>query len=277
MSKQLKSILFLGFFLVSQVAFACSCERRYFCEFVKFEESDYKMVAVRAKVLNRVSYEDDKMAAYLEVLEEYRDDVSVGNFIKIYGDYHNNECRVNINLFTPMTEVLLIVGVSTTNNGEVNEMSFPYENPIPDTENYWEFSPIDCQVLILQIDEGIVKGKITEEIREYPWEFFNDNLAECDFNFQELNELRCADENFIVYPNPNYNGKVKIRNSYRKPPISLIRVFDANGNFVQEHTFPTPLSETSSQTRFIQINNTGLYFLEIHCNEHIVTEQVLVL
>jgi hypothetical protein len=86
---QLKSILFLSFFLFSQSTFACSCEQRYFCEFVKHEESDYKMVAVRAKVLDGVSYEDDTMAAYLEVLEEYRDDVNVRNFIKIYGDYHD--------------------------------------------------------------------------------------------------------------------------------------------------------------------------------------------
>jgi hypothetical protein len=156
-------------------------------------------------------------------------------------------------------------------------MSFPYENPIPDTESYWEFSPVHCQVIILQIDEGVVKGKITEEIREYPWALFNDKLAECDFNFQELDAHRCADEDYIVYPNPNFNGKVKIRNSFRRPPINLIRVFDANGNFIQEQVFPTPVSETSLQTRSIQINNPGLYFLEIHCNENVVTKQVLAL
>jgi len=278
MSKQLRGLLFLGVFFIAEVAFACSCEVKYFCDYLKLEEYDYKMVAVRAKVLDIVAYEDEEgiTAAYFEVLEEYRNDVNAGGFIKLYGNSDGADCSPNVyRKFAIGTEVLLIIGVSITNSAGTTEFDYNYESPISDTGTYWEFGVNTCHSLFLEIENEVVKGRIAEGIFEYPMEFFNDMLEECDFDLQELNEFRCADENYTVYPNPNPTGKVWIKNSYNKPPISLIRIFDASGNFIEEHTFES-FPEYYAK-KFIEINETGLYFLQIHCEENVVIEQILIL
>jgi len=142
MSNQLKGFLFLFVFLISQAAFACSCQVKYFCDYVKFEEYDYRMVAVRAKVLNSVAYQDEAgtTAAYFEVLETYRDDADIGNFIKLYGNSDGADCSPNMcNRFANDTEILMIIGLSATNNAGTTNYGYTFENPIPDTGTYWEF------------------------------------------------------------------------------------------------------------------------------------------
>jgi len=236
------------------------------------------MIAVRAKVINTVAYEDinGTTAAYFEVLEEYRSDINTGNLIKLYGNSDGADCSPNVcSRFEVDTEVILLVGISTTYNGEVNDLGFHYENPGLDIGYYWEFGINTCHSLVLDIEDDVVKGRIDEDIFEYPWEFFNDELEECGFSLQKLDEFRCAVEDYNIFPNPSSTGKVRIRNSYNKPPINLVRIFDANGNFREEHSFESFPEYIA--TKYIQINEQGLYFLQIHCDEQVSIEQILVL
>ncbi len=270
MSKHVKSILFLSFFLLLQSAFACSCERNYFCDYIKYEEYDYKMVAVRAKITDKIIYEDDTNAIYLEVIETYRDDVGAGNYIKLHGDWQEADCHVNMNRFSPFTERIFVIGVSTEQYGN---LGFPFSSPIPDNANYWEFSPLLCDFLSLSINDGIVKGWITEDIYEYPWELFNESLEDCSFNLATLNEAKCADENYVIYPNPSFDGIITIKNSYRKPPISQIKVLDANGRLIIDKY----CSNDNNLLHKLNIAEKGLFFVEIFCGEHKYVRRVLIM
>lgn len=269
MSKQFKLILFFGFFLISQSAFACSCERNYFCDYIKYEEYDYKMVAVRAKITDKIVYEDDTNAIYLEVIESYRDDVGAGNYIKLHGDWQEADCHVNMNRFSPFTEHIFVIGVSTEQYGN---LGFPFNSPIPDNGNYWEFSPLLCDFLSLSINDGVVKGWITDEIFEYPWELFNGSLEDCSFNLTTLNEAKCADEDYAIYPNPSFDGNIIIKNNYRRIPVSQVRVLDYNGQLVLDKFY------TPEDNAIIKLNiaQKGLFFVEIICGENKYVRRILV-
>ncbi len=271
MSKQLRGLLFLGVFFIAQVAFACSCEHIYFCDEILCDESGHEIVLIRAKVIDKIVYQDENNtnAMYLEVIESYRDDVGVGNFIKLYGDDTTSDCDIDTRGYSLFSEVILAIGIRTNQY----EYGGYFENPIPDNANYWEFAPVSCNFFSLLVKNGTVKGFIKSGIPSYPLEKFRERLENCDFSYEELNEYRCADEDYIIYPNPSFDGNITIRNNYKRLPLKEVKVYNTNGSLVMKEFY----DEEFVDVKKLNINQKGLFFVEILCGGQKYIERVLVL
>ncbi len=270
MSKQLKGFLFLSVFLISQVAFACSCEHNYFCDKALCDEPGFEVAIIRVKIIDKIVYQDENNtnAVYLELIESYKDDVGVGNFIKLYGDNQTADCSIDTRGYSLFSEYILTIGIRT-DQYEIGEY---FENPIPDDASYWEFAPSSCHFATLRIENGTAIGSIKSGIPSYPLEQFGDRVENCDFNFAELNEYRCADDDYIVYPNPSFDGNITIRNNYKRLLLKEINVFDINGRLIMKQ----PYIEEYADIKKLKIIHKGLFFVEIICGENKYVRRVLV-
>lgn len=102
---------------------------------------------------------------------------------------------------------------------------------------------------------------------------FNKNLEHCSFSLATLNEAKCANEDYTIYPNPSFDGNITIENNYRRIPVSQVRVLDYNGRLVLDKCYA---NEDNAIIR-LNIAQKGLFFVEIIYEKSKYVRQVLIL
>lgn len=245
---------------------SCSCERLYFCEYLK---NDDKKVVFRATVVNYKEYSSYNTAVYLQITEIYRDDVGVTNVIKLYGSTESAGCQVDFrSRFTKGADLFIALGIEY--NG--NNVGFDYVNPDDIFEDFWEFAPHLCTTVVLSNDENRINGSIAPSISEYPIEQFLLRLDNCDYSLAELNNYRCLDADFLLYPNPTADGTIKIINGFKYSAVQTIRVISIDGRIL----FSDDFNNDPFQKTEISFKNSGLFIMEIRCNENIEYRKFIV-
>lgn len=183
-TKLLLIIFFIGFKIIGVLS--CSCPRLYFCEYLK---EDVIKIAIEATVLHHKVYPQFD-AVYLSVDKIFRDDVGITDIIKLYGESETAGCQVDVlKRFPDGTKVYLIIGLQ--NNGV--DYGHEYVNPDANYEDYWEFAPFSCLMVLLSVTNDIVSGPILNNVPEYPLSSFENHLENCDYSNDELNSFRCQD------------------------------------------------------------------------------------
>jgi hypothetical protein len=236
---------------------ACSCNRLYFCEYLKDPE---KKIVIKAKVGTYKEYSPENTALYLEVLDVFRDDVGITPVIKLYGSTTCCLCHLHFqNRFIKGSTIYLAVGLEYNGHDAGNHIV----NPDGPYEDYWEFFPSSCLTVVLTTEEGRIKGPIAEYVTEYPMTVFDEKLENCDYSLSELQEYQCADEDYIVSPNPSQDGMITIRNSYDFSAIENIQIFDTSGRLVYSREFEsTPFQRTQ-----IEFQDKGLFIIAFRCSQ----------
>jgi len=262
--KTKKLLILTGFFWIqSSVIFACSCNALFFCEFIKEETT---IVAFQAKVIGHREYNPQSMAIYLEVIKKYKDGPGVTDTIKIYGKRDEAGCEVNVCDRYPIGDTLIIAIGSLWNHNQII-------NPDSLSENYWEYYPFLCQFIGLKVKNGMVKGKITKEVLEYPLTLFDDQLDGCRFSTEQLGNSWCSEDNFIVFPNPSSTDKATIKGDYNWNTFQKIRVFGADGRLFIE------LKDIKANPIYpleLEGFQDGLNIIEITCNGQVFYKKIII-
>jgi hypothetical protein len=259
-----KLLILLGFYwLHLPVVFACSCEAVYFCEYIKEKTT---IAAFQAKVIAHKAYSPKNMAIYLEIMRKYKDEVGMTDTIKLYGKENESDCAINVcERYAIGDTVILSIGPSWDNNEILNPDSL--------VENYWEYYPTLCDFLHLRVKEGKVRGRITNEIFEYPLALFNDQLDGCRFSVEQPKNLTCLEDNFIVFPNPSTTDKVTIKVDSLWNTIQKIRVFGGDGRLLSEF-YDVKIHPID----YIEIEGFqgGLNIIEITCDDRRYYKKIII-
>jgi hypothetical protein len=244
---------------------SCSCDRIYFCEYLKDADNQ---IAIEATVLHHKVYLQND-AVFLKVDKVFRDDVGITDVIKLYGKSGTADCHVDVlNRFPDGTKVYLIIGLQY--NG--NDVSHSFVNPDAIYEDHWEIAPFSCLMISLTVRNNIVTGPILPGVGEYPLAEFESRLQNCDFPEEVLNNSRCTQLPFRIYPNPSTDGIVNIGNLYRYSSIKRIRICDISGRFVYDEI----LESVPYQKATIRFEYSGVYILEFQCEENTFFEKIIV-
>jgi hypothetical protein len=253
-----KLLILIGFFWTQfSVIYACSCTAIYFCEYIKEETT---IVAFQAKVIDHKQYNPQNIAIYLEIIKKYKDGPGMTDTIKIYGRRDESGCGIDVYDRYPIGDTLIVaIGSLWYYNQIINPDSL--------SENYWEYYPSLCQFIGLKVKNGKVRGRITKEILEYPLSLFDEHLDGCRFSVKQLDDLRCSEDNFIVFPNPSSSDKVAIEGDYNLNTFQMIRVFGADGKLLIElkdikanPTYPLELEGFQDGLNIIEITCSGQVF-----------------
>lgn len=208
------------------LALGCSCYSISFCEYVNSQES---FLALRGKVIEHSFYETGgsrgfgEQAIYIEVQNKYKDDIGVGDTIKLYGSSDGFSCAVNLVDWYPVGSTIICAFGEHNYNSSI-------KNPDSLTENYWEWFPDGCYFPNLTVVDGQVMGTITHDIWKYPLYEFERNIYRCNYSYEEVLDFSCSDVN--VYPNPTPDGQVIIESSYFSNSISNIAIYSIDGKIV---------------------------------------------
>lgn len=256
----------LCLFLSTGLCIACSCEQLFFCDYLKGPD---KKIVIKAKVGTYKEYSPKNTAVYLEVLETLRDDVGITPVIKLYGSTLAGPCHLNFKYrFAKGSTIYLAIGLEF----DGLDAGDPIINPDAQYEDYWEFFPSSCLTVVLTTEEDRIEGSIAPFITEYPLAVFETSLDDCDYSFSELKQYQCADEDYIVSPNPTLDGMITIRNSYDFSAIDNIRIFDMAGRLVYSRDFAhLPFQRTE-----IAFDQKGLFIIAFTCSQSTFYEKIIV-
>lgn len=245
-----KIILFLVFGLALLAeSQACSCAFFPFCQYIQHPPVK---VAVQARVIRSKVYAPDNFAVYLQVLEKYKDDVAVTDTIKVYGNDFESFCYVNVLSYFPVGDTVIVAF------GIFNGFLTPIVNPDSLTEHYYEVKPILCEMVKLNLQNGIVSGSISPGINACSLSDFEAGLGLCSFPVVGVREYEQLDPNFHIYPNPASDGRVYIRSERPYDPIEKIRLFSMDGRLIRVF-FGLPAGDTIE----MDLPGAGIYLLEI--------------
>lgn len=264
-----KFFIILGLFLFkTSILFGCSCERKYFCD--DYSDLSEDRVFIKGKVIDHVEYSHLNVAVYIEVLDILRDDVGISDTIKLFGDNTNSSCRIYPYGFKVDSEIYL--GLGLTYSG--NPIGYDVVDPDLEQDKYWSFGPSLCSTIKLRIKNDIVRGAISEQdlIYEYPLEFFESNLESCSFSLQELNTLKCNSGHFMVYPNPSNGEEINLKNEYFYSSITRVNIYSVDGKLKKQLNFTI---DSFQKVKF-ELDNSGIYILEIFCEEQVYYKKVVV-
>jgi len=247
------------FILKISLCIACSCERLYFCEYLKNTD---KKVVFEATVVNYKEYSTLNTAVYLKITRIYRDDVGLTEIIKLYGSRQEADCHIDfVNTFKLGANLLIAIGLEYSGQ----DAGFHIVNPDDIYEDFWEFAPHLCLAIVLTKKDDKIFGPIAPSIFEYPSEIFEERLENCNFSLDELDNYRCADTDYLIYPNPSEDGKVKIVNGFKYSSIDQIKIFTIDGKLL----FSMNYHNDPFQRTEIDLKHSGIFIIEITCNEKI--------
>ena len=163
----------------------------------------------------------------------------------------------------------LILGLE--DNGEP-AWTHSYVNPDDLYEDLWEIAPATCYMVLLDVKNGIVSGPIRSDVREYPVLEFEDRLQSCDYPKEVLDDYRCDQVPFLVYPNPSADGVIHIGNLYRFTSITRIRICDLSGRYIYDEI----IASVPFQKAIFSFDFSGMYILEFHCGDQVFYEKMIV-
>jgi len=262
--KFILALIFISF-LISEGQ-ACQCYSLNFCDYLK---ESAKKIAIEATVLHHKVYSQND-AVYLNVDKIYRDDVGISSIIKLYGKSGTGDCHVDVlKRFPDGVKVYLIVGLEY--NG--HDVTHGFTNPDAIYENYWEVAPFSCFMVLLNVKNDIVSGRISDKLYEYPLGLFEQHLETCDYSIEELNMFRCHQLPFKVYPNPSADGIINIGNEYYYTAIKRIRIYDISGRLLYDQSFILDPFQHAS----FDLKNAGLYIVEFQCEGSTLYEKVIII
>lgn len=250
----MKKHIFVFLLLIAGLAEgkACSCLQVHFCSYLR--DTSVK-VAVQAKVLNSVVYAPDNFAVYLKVLKIYKQEVPITDTIKVYGNDQDFACYVNVLGFFPVGDTV----IGAFSSFQFTDAQLP--NPDSLTEHFYEVRPTLCNMVVLNLEHGIVTGPITPELDAYPLDHFEDGLSTCFFPVVDVQEYQHPELIFRIYPNPSRSGKLYISSQSPHDPIEKIRVFSIDGRLNCEYS---NLAQDQYNPVEIELDGTGVFVLEIH-------------
>ena len=262
--KNKKLITLIGFLWIHLTGlFACSCQALFICEYI---EEETTTVAFQAKVIEHKEYSPQNLAIYLEIIKRYKDEAGMTDTIKLYGMEIESGCAIDVHSRYPVGDTLIMaIGPSWS--------SMQIANPDSLSENYWEYYPNLCSFIALRVRDGRVRGRITDEILEYPLPLFDEQLDGCQFSVEQLEDLRCSEDNFIVFPNPSTTGKVRIKGEYRWNEFQKIRVFAMDGRLLSEFKDTKGSPVYHAELEGLQ---NGLNIIEITCSNRIYYKKVII-
>lgn len=258
-----KTVLFLLIFIAClSESKACSCIEVHFCDYIR---DTAVHVAVRAKVLGSVVYAPDNFAVYLEVLHTYKDLDGITDTIKVYGNENDFACFVHVLNFFPVGDTVIAAFSIYQIEGA------PLINPDSLTEHFYEVRPTLCNMVVLNVHDGVVTGAIHPNVESYPLSHFDEALTTCQFPVVGVSDFLNPDPHFSIYPNPAAGGKLYVRNERQQDPIEKIRVRSIDGRLIREYA-----GLTGNLMEINQIGN-GVRVLEIHSGGQIHYRKVIVL
>jgi len=231
--------------------------------------SPEKKIVIEATVSHHRIYEQND-AVYLKVDQIFRDDIGITSFIKIYGESGTADCHVDVlKRFPDDSKVYLILGMEF--NGE-GAWTHSFVNPDDFYEDLWEIAPFSCFMVLLEVKNNIVSGPILPDLSEYPLADFESRLQNCDYPEEVLDNYRCDQLPFIVYPNPSTDGVINIGNLYRYTSISRIRICDLSGRYIYDEI----VESIPYQKATFTFDFSGMYILEFHCSDKVFYEKLIV-
>ncbi len=242
---------------------ACSCDIVYFCDYLTMDNDD-EIIVVKGEVIDDRNYSSDNQAVYLKVLSTFRSDVEITDTIKIFGSDSEAGCEVNVfSRFRYGHTVYL--GLRLQYNGE--DIGFTIDDPEASIENYWKFKPLLCGTRVLRIEDGMIKGAISDGVFEYPEELFENSLGDCPFVLNSTESPNALEAGISIFPNPSANGAINIRS---KISISQVNLYDLSARLI--------LSQNGSQLsrNSLYLNQPGIFFLEIIADGKRHYEKVIV-
>lgn len=259
-----KLLILIGFYWIHlPVIFACSCEALFICEYI---EEETTTVAFQAKVIDHKEYSPQNMAIYLEIIKRYKDEAGMTDTIKLYGREIEAGCAINVCERYPIGDTLIMaIGPAWDSNQIINPDSL--------SENYWEYYPVLCDFIGLRVRDGKVRGRITNEILEYPLTLFDDQLDGCRFSVEQLEDLRCSEDNFIVFPNPSSTDKITIKGEYLWNTFQKIRIFGADGRLLNE--FNDVIAHPIYHVELEEFQD-GLNIIEITCDGRVYYKKIII-
>ena len=263
--KTKKMLALMGLFCIHlTMIVACSCSALFICEYIEAEAS---IVAFQARVIKHREYSPQNLAVYLEVIKRYKDEVGMTDTIKLYGMKQEASCDVYFshNRYPVGDTVIMAIGTS--------DYGYEFYNPDSLFENYWEYRPNLCKLIYLKVNDGTVVGIITNKISEYPLSWFDEQLEECGFSLEQLQELKCSEDSFILFPNPSATTEVSIRGKYSMNTFERIRVFAADGRLLSD--FREKAGEHIYHWKLKGLRE-GLNIIEITCNGQVYYKKVIV-
>ncbi|HOY03871.1 MAG TPA: T9SS type A sorting domain-containing protein [Saprospiraceae bacterium] len=263
-----KTIFFLAFLqIISFTSKACDCANSYFCSLIKDTSS---RMAIEARVIAHKNYGMYNQAVYLQVIKKYKDELSITDTIKIYGSPNEAACAVNVAADFSLGSIVFLAF------SHIDDYAWdgPIVNPDAGQENFSEFKPLSCNMVLLRVEEGIVVGAISEGVYNYPLGNFLTALQDCNYPPIETVEYKCPEVNYTVFPNPSPDGRLHIRSEFVSDYAEKIRVFSIEGRLIHEYS---GLRGGPVKSMEIDRLGSGIYVLEITCGGRIYYKKVLVM
>jgi type IX secretion system substrate protein len=252
--------------LPSTKVWSCLCWPLYFCEYAHDED---KKIVIEATVSHHRIYPQND-AVYLKVDQVFRDDIGITSVIKLYGESETADCHVDVlRRFPDGSKVYLILALEY--EGEA-VWTHSFVNPDDLYENLWEIAPFSCFMVLLDVKNDIVSGPILPDMYEYPLVEFESRLQNCDFPEEVVDNYRCDQLPFLVYPNPTTDGVINIGNLYYYTSITRIRICDLSGRYIYEEN----IESIPFQKATFSFDFSGLYILEFQCGDTIFYEKLVV-
>lgn len=252
--------------LPSTKVWSCLCWPLYFCEY--FHDEDKKIVIEATVSHHRIYPQND--AVYLKVDQIFRDDIGITSVIKLYGKSGTTDCHVDVlKRFPDGSKVYLILGLEF--DGEA-AWTHSYVNPDDIFENLWEIAPVSCFMVLLEVKNNIVTGPLLYGLGEYPLAEFESSLQNCEYPKEVLDNYRCDQLPFLVYPNPSTDGVINIGNLYRYTSITRVRICDLSGRYIYDEI----IESIPFQKATFTFDFSGMYIIEFHCDDKIFYEKLIV-
>lgn len=178
--------------------------------------------------------------------------------------------------FTTEEDTILILGQNGHNCGQVTSifeindtviLRLLNDEKIDDVNNdeVYNWYLDGCFLSYLNIKNGYVRGFIREGVDLETIEDFKQNIEAC-LSFEV--GFPITEYNIKIYPNPFIN-KVLIEGVTEN--ISFVEVCNTNGQKVICKT----LKNANNIELFLEENTAGLYFINIHTDDYVITKKIL--
>lgn len=226
---------------------ACDCAGIHFCTYIQDPSVD---VAIQAVVVNSVSYTPTNGAVYMKIIKRYKVNIALTDTVKVYGNDQSAGCSIDVLNDFPIGDTV----IALFSHLDGNELVFL--NPDSLTENYYEIRPVSCYTIALHVKNGVVLGKIAQDVTSYPLNHFDEALQQCYF---PSIESVCI---YSVFPTLSHENKVYIRQEYNIGIIERIRLYASDGRLIDEISNQTGNAEDLIA---FDLPGKGMFVLEITC------------
>ena len=248
----MKNLFILLLFLSSVSVNACCLDdgTLNFCSFLKDETL---VSAFKGEITEIKKYSRFKRAFYVKVIRQYDNKKWLTATVKLYEEYRGISTDYRFSGDLAVGDTLLIAMNWENKHRKINN---------PDWWREWhtELIPEGCQTVILEERKGVIYGKITNDVWEFPAADFEQHLEKCDFPIDPDYQHPCLIWNNYApqfLPTPNLvelniesdSARIEVKNKYG------IIVFQTE--FIDRKQ---PFWLTKSQL------DKGLNFVEITCN-----------